>query len=278
MPNFRVKHLLSSVCVLGMIMFLVPVHAAAALVFSSAPRNHLGDNDKALQSLVSYLEEVLGEQVVFDRPANWSDYTRKMRNGQYDIVFDEPHFSAWRINHIEHEPVARVPGTLGYKLIVNRGAVELNNIRDLVGVQICAPQTPELSTMTVYSMFTNPVYMPQIKEIKGDFKDVYDTLRKGECSAAVIPNEDFMRIVPSEKQDIKVIAESESMPAYTLTIGPRLISKKMLMTRKLVSAQGTRATADVMMSLGRRGQGLIPVNKLDYQGLDHLLSDVILGW
>ena len=278
MLSVRLQKTLTGLCLVGLIALFFPVNATAALVFSASPRSDLGNNDKALQSLVSYLEEVLGEPVVFDRPENWQDYTRKMRGGKYDIVFDAPHFSSWRIKNIDHEPVVRVPGTLGYKLVVNRISEGLNSISDLVRVQICAPQSPDLSTMTVYSMFTNPVYMPQIKEIKGDSKALYAALRKGECGAAVISNDEYTRIVPSEKREVKVVAESDPVPAYTITISPRLLGKKMLMTRMLVSAQGVRAAADVMMSLGKRDQSLIPVDKRDYQDLDQLLSDVILGW
>jgi ABC-type phosphate/phosphonate transport system substrate-binding protein len=278
MLSVRLPKILTELCLVGLFVLFIPANVTAALVFSTPPRSDLGDNDRGLQSLVSYLEEVLGEPVIFDRPTSWQDYTRKMRSGKYDIVFDAPHFSSWRIKHIDHEPVVRVPGTLGYKLVVNRISETLNSIGDLVRVKICAPQSPNLSTMTVYSMFTNPVNMPQIKEIKGGSKAVYTALRNGKCGAAVIPNDDFMRIVPSEKREVRVVAESDPVPAYTITISPRLLEKKMLMTRMLVSAQGIRATAGVMLSLGKRDQSLIPVDKRDYQDLDQLLSDVILGW
>lgn len=258
--------------------FIVATPAEAVLVFSAAPGSESSEGPQAYAPLIEYLAKVIGEPVIYEKPKGWAEYSEKMRNGEYDIVFDAPHFTSWRIKNISHEPVARLPGKLGYTLLVNRQSTTLNSLRDLVGVKICALGSPHLGTMTVYSLFTNPVFMPQIHEIQGEFKDVYSALRSAKCEAAVVRDMDYIHLIPAEKNEVKVIARSAAMPMHTITISHRLLEKKMLITNMLVSAQGAKAAANILALYGNRGQSLIRVNKDEYRGLYHLLTDVVWGW
>lgn len=251
----------------------------AAFVFSASPKADVIQEETSYGPLIKYIEEVIGETVVYDRPEGWAEYSHKMRSGQYDIILDAPHFASWRIENIHHEPVARLPGELRYIMLVNKSSTRLNKIRDIVGEKICAPESPQLGTMTVYNLFANPVFMPQIHEITGGFKDVYNALRNGECRAAIVRDVDFIHLIPSEKDAVKLIAKSKQMPAHTITISKRLLAKKMLLSKMLISARGAHAAEKVLSLYGKRAnQMLVPVKKIDYRGLDHLLTDVVWGW
>jgi ABC-type phosphate/phosphonate transport system substrate-binding protein len=251
----------------------------AAFVFSAPPKSNNMQEQTSYGPLIKYIEEVIGETVVYDRPEGWEEYSHKMRNGQYDIILDAPHFTSWRIENINHEPIARLPGELRYTMLVNKTSTRLNKIRDIVGEKICAPESPQLGTMTVYNLFANPVFMPQIHEITGGFKDVYNALRNGECKAAIVRDVDYIHLIPAEKNNVKLIAKSDLMPAHTITISQKLLAKKMLLSKMLISARGSRAIAKVLSLYGKREhQMLVPVEKNDYRGLDHLLTDVVWGW
>jgi len=258
--------------------WLVSSCANAAVIFSAAP---LGSREQAMQiftPLANYLGEVIGETVVYEHPASWSDYAKNMREGRYDIVFDAPHFGSWRIKNINHIPIVRLPGNLGYVILVNENNRNINVLRDLLRVKICALQSPTLGTMTVYKLFPNPVYMPQIREISGDFRDVYNELKKGTCEAAVLQDAIYQHLVPAEKREVKIITKSARMPQSTLTIGPRLSGKRKLIADKLMTAKGMHAAAKLFSTNGKHIKSFIYVNKSEYKGLDNLLADVAWGW
>ncbi len=251
---------------------------SAAVIFSAAP---IGEQEDAIQTfapLAKYLEEIIGEKVVYQHPANWNDYSINMRNGKYDIVFDAPHFGSWRIKNINHTPIVRLPGKLGYVILAKKSNENLNTLRDLLGVKICALESPRLGTMTVYRLFSNPVFMPQIREVKGNFIDVYNELKSGKCEAAVLQDITYQHLIPAEKREVKVITKSAQMPQRTLTIGPKLLNKRRLIADKLMSSKGTRAAAKLLSSNGVHIQSFIYVKKSEYKGLESLLTDAAWGW
>ena len=70
---------------------------SADYIFAAPPREGEMRGIKLYGPLVNKLTEMLGENVVYEQPSNWLEYAKKMRNNEYDIIFDGPHFNAWRI-------------------------------------------------------------------------------------------------------------------------------------------------------------------------------------
>jgi hypothetical protein len=55
--------------------------------------------------------------VRYEHPGNWLHYQRNLRNDMYDIVFDGPHFASWRMEHLEHDMLVKLPGNLQFYLL-----------------------------------------------------------------------------------------------------------------------------------------------------------------
>ena len=250
----------------------------AEIIFSAPPQYPEEVAREIYGPLIRYLELIIGENVVFEYPSGWREYSKNMREDHYDIVFDAPHFSSWRMKHIDHEAVVRLSGTLGYMVVTNQQEEYINSLRDLVSTEICSLASPNLSTMTVYRLFENPVYMPQIKEIDGTFADVYQALKERQCKAAVLRDTDYEALAPEEQKSIKVIAKSEPMPERTITVSRRLRPKKRIITMMLTSVEGSRAGENIFREYGKQQQEFIPVQPEEYKDLDSLLSHVVWGW
>ncbi|KPJ90508.1 MAG: hypothetical protein AMJ53_13395 [Gammaproteobacteria bacterium SG8_11] len=250
----------------------------ADIIFTVPPQYSEETAREIYGPLIRYLELIIGETVVFEYPSDWREYSKNMRDDHYDIVFDAPHFSSWRMKNIEHEAVVRLPGKLGYVLVTNQEEQYINSLRDLVSTQICSLTSPNLSTMTVYQLFENPVYMPQIKEITGTFNDVYQALKDRQCKAAVLRVADYEALEPEEQKTVKVITKSEPMPELTITVSRRLREKKRIITMMLTSVEGSRAGENIFREYGKQQQEFIPVTPDEYKDLDSLLSHVVWGW
>lgn len=250
----------------------------AELIFSAPPRENETKGQETYGPLVNYLSYVLGEKVIYEHPDGWADYSNNMRNGHYDIVFDAPHFGAWRIKHISHVPVVRLPGSLGFVVVARKGERNINTIKDLLSVKVCALASPNLGTVTFYNLLANPVYQPRIHEVKGGFAGVFQALKNGKCDAAVLRDSFYYNMDPREKKWLKVVTASKPIPNQTITVSPRLHSKKDIIAQKLVSVEGKKAAANLLRRFGGKQDDLWLVNRGEFKDLDHLLTGVVFGW
>jgi len=250
----------------------------AELIFSAPPREDASKGQETYGPLVNYLSYIIGERVVYEHPDGWAEYANNMRNGHYDIVFDAPHFGAWRIKHISHEPVARLPGSLGFVVVAKKGERDIHKIKDLLSVRICALASPNLGTVTFYNMLGNPVYQPRLYEVNGSFAKVFAAFKNGKCNAAVLRDSFYYNMDPREKENLVVVTASKPIPNQTITVSPRLHSKKDIIARKLVSVEGKKAAANLLKRFGANQDNLWSVKSGEFENLDNLLTGVVFGW
>jgi len=263
---------------LAIALLLAAATVHAELVFSAPPREDASKGQETYGPLVNFLSYIIGERVVYEHPGGWAEYANNMRNGHYDIVFDAPHFGAWRIKHISHEPVARLPGSLGFVVVAKKGAHDIQKIKDLLAVRICALASPNLGTVTFYNLLGNPVYQPRLYEVNGSFAKVFDAFKDGKCDAAVLRDSFYYNIDPREKQNLIVVTASKPIPNQTITISPRLHAKKDIIAQRLVSVEGKKAAANLLRRFSANQDNLWLVNRGEFENLDNLLTGVVFGW
>lgn len=262
-------------------LFVLPLFfqpCNAEYIFSAPPREDPEKGKETYGPLVNYLSFVLGEKVVYEHPAGWAEYANNMRSGHYDIVFDGPHFGAWRMKNISHVPVASLPGTLGFVVVSKKSNKRISKVKDLLTVEICGLASPNLGTMTVYNLFNNPVLSPRLFEVKGGFAGVYRALRADKCQAAVLRNTFYHKLDPREKEELLVVTATKPIPNQTITIGHRLSAKKQLISNKLTSKEGKKAAANLLKRFGGFPNSLHYAQIQEYENLENLLTGVVWGW
>lgn len=263
-------------CLICLCFTASAVHAE--LIFSAPPREDAATGKKIYGPLVNYLSFIIGEKVVYEHPHGWAEYANNMRDGHYDIVFDGPHFGAWRMKHISHSPVARLPGSLGFVVIARKDSHHIKKIRDLLSVKVCALISPNLGTVTFYNLLNNPVYHPRIYDVKGGFKGVYKAFKQGKCDAAVLRDSFYYKLDPREKQKLTLVTASNPVPNQTITVSPRLSNKKEMIARKLISVEGKKATANLLKRFSDHQDSLLITTRQEFEHLDDLLTGVVWGW
>ena len=273
------KNPLGRMITLALILYFTPIPSLhAALVFSAPPREDIKKGNETYGPLVSYLSNVLGERVIYEHPSGWAEYANNMRNGRYDIVFDAPHFGAWRIKHISHVPVARLPGFLGFIVVAKKQDRRLTRLRDLLSVKVCAMASPNLGTVTFYDMLNNPLYQPRFHEVSGGFKKVYQEFQDGHCRAAILRNSYYFSLPRYERENLTIITASKPIPNQTITVSQRLFAKKDLIAKKLMSVEGKKASSNLLKRFGSTQNSLRYVSTSEIEYLDSLLSGVVWGW
>ncbi len=258
--------------------FSVP--AQADLLFTAPPRESLERGEELYGPLARLLTTELGVKVVYEHPRNWKKYTDKMQSDAYDIVFDGPHFAAWRIKHLGHVPVVRLPGELSFAVIVHRDAKELTIPRDLVktNTPLCGMPPPQLATLLVLRQFSNPVIQPVIYETLG-LQEGYELFRAGKCKAAVFNTKILDKLPAEEKAQFRVLFTSgDALPEQTITVSKRVTeSQRAILARLLTRPEGLPATAELLKQFTKQAKSFKPANSQDYPGLETLLEEM-WGW
>ena len=243
--------------------------AKDAIVFSTAPTDTPDATRKLYNPLMNYLAQATGVKFVIEPAQNYVEYSNKLRAGAYDMLFDGPHFTGWRMERMGAVPLARLPGDISIVVVV-RADSTVSAVGDLVGVRVCSFASPNMLTMDFLSYFPNPARQPILVREQG-FKEVTECLRSGKGDAAVLRDKVWAK---QDQNGLKVLAEKyRSYPERTFSVSkdvdPALREK---IAAALLSEEGQKAAAPILAAFKK--DKLIPADPKVYDGLGNLLSPV----
>ncbi|WP_455197446.1 phosphate/phosphite/phosphonate ABC transporter substrate-binding protein [Kaarinaea lacus] len=259
-------------------LFFISSHAVADLILSAPPRENRSQGKELYEPIAEKLSELLGEKVVYQQPKNWADYTNKMRDGYYDIIFDGPHFVAWRQKNLKHTPVASLPGSLEFFIVTSKENKQLNNARDLVGKRICGMPSPHLATDLVYDLFKNPVLQPTIYEVKGGQRNSFQAFKDGKCVATIFRSTLYNKLPDEERKNLKIVVKTRTLPNQTISVSQRLEKQANTIADFLVSKDGAITANNLLSRYSGRKKQFIKARPEKFVGAADILEGVVWGW
>ena len=256
------------------------ISLAADLIFTAPPREKPAAGQKVYGPVAKHLSQLLGKKVTYKHPNNWLNYQREMRDGKYDIIFDGPHFASWRMAHIGHDMVAKLPGKLGFILVKDKDDTTIKSLDDLIGKRICGISMPNLSTLSILAAYPNPVRQPVIIGVRGGMNGVADSLAKKKCSAYVFRDKFYAKkLKPELKNNVEIIYKSKPLPNQVISAGPRLSpAQKKAIGFSLVSGKGIDSTKSLRKRFAKKARSFSKTTNNEYKGHNRLLEGVIFGW
>lgn len=262
----------------GLFSILFPLGAQADLIMSAPPRESIDEGRKTYEPLARLISEVIGEKVVYEAPRDWNVYSLDMRNGKYDIVFDGPHFAAWRIKHLNHVPTVKLPGSLDFVVLARWDDKRITNLRSVASKPVCSLPSPNLGTMMILGQFDNPVLHPQIFEVKGGFEDVLQAFKDGRCRAAVVRENAYKKLTEEDRKTYKVIFKSPPYPNQTVTVVSRINGKKRDRIVAALTKKNLAAGEKIFDQFSKSERFFIPAKPADYRDMETMLEGVVWGW
>ncbi len=264
---------------LGLVFLISPVLVNAELIFSAPPREKPDAGNRIYGPIAESLSVMLGEKVVYKHPRDWLSYSMKMRRGDFDIVFDGPQFAAWRIEHIQHVPLVKLKGHLGF-FIVTRKDSGLTKIQDLVAKKICGLASPNLATISMLREFKNPMRQPIFVETKGGMKGIYNNLKVGKCAAAVMRDGFYKNKIPDDvRAEYKIIWKSIRMPNQTITASKKIPAQlREQMIASLTTQKGAAGATGLFKRFSKKSKQFVMTKDEEYDKLNMLLEGVVWGW
>lgn len=245
---------------------------ANPLVFSAPPRGPKEDEIATYQPIADMLTAATGKKFVYRYSDNWLNYSKEMVKGSYDLVFDGPAFNGWRINHLEHTPLVKLPEDFVFVIVTGANSAHIKEVRHLAGRKVCAHSPPNLGTLTLLSQFDNPARQPTIMTIKG-WQRAYEGLVAGECEGTILPVQ-ILGKVDKEGRKTRVLYKHRAMPNNAFSAGPRISADMQNNIRSaLLSEQGRSATARLRSKYA--GKDFVLATRDEYASLGALLKDSI---
>ena len=267
------------------IVFLVFIlsisNAQAELILSAPPRESLKAGNELYGPLAEHLTQLLGEKVIYKHPDNWLHYQRELRNDVYDVVFDGPHFVSWRIKHLKHSVLVKLPGTLEFFIVTKKSDDKITELKDLIGKKICGISPPNLATMTVIDQFKNPVRQPDILPVRGGFKQVYKEFASGSCDAAVFRNNYYNKKLSADNRAmIRTLYESAPLPNQAISVSTRISARNQdKIVESLTHGEGQNIARTIVKRFGgKKVKSFVPASQTEYLQQAELLEGVVFGW
>lgn len=255
---------------------LLPMASVATqaqdLIFSAPPRGAIDAESATYQPIAKYLSQTIGKKIIYKHPGNWLTYQKQMQEGNYDLVFDGPHFVSWRTVHTRHEPLVKLPGLLVFVVITRKDNTH-KALENLKGRTVCGFAPPNLATLTLFDQFPNPAQQPVLINVKS-FGEAYKGVIGGKCNAAVMRDKMFAKL--NKGKDLaQTIFTSAGVANQAFSAGPKIEhADRQKIIDALRSDRGMSTMEKFHARFNKQGKPLQTTSKTDYQNLDKLLKDV----
>lgn len=271
----QARHYLSALLAL----FFISSSAATELVLSAPPRESPDVAEKTYGPLAKYLSEQLGQPVVYRQPDSWSAYSAALRKGEYDFVFDGPHFAAWRMVHLQHQPLVKLPGSLSFVVVTAANNDPIRKLMDLRSSAVCGMASPNLATNSILAEF-GPVTSPKIVVIEGGYEDIAKAFDAHRCDAMILRDSYFKKLPEEKRKNLKVVYTSPAYANQTLTMGPRIAANQLpKLAAALASEEGVKVCGEIISRFAdKNAKNMVVATVEEFKGNHLLLEGVVWGW
>jgi ABC-type phosphate/phosphonate transport system substrate-binding protein len=240
------------------------------LVFTAAPRESEKEGREIYGPIAEYLSKVTGKNVIYQHPGTWGVYRTAMLKGEYDLIFDGPHFNSYRVEKLAHSILVKIPATLDFVIVVRKDA-KFTSAQNLAGRTVCSHAPPNLGALVLLNQFDNPARQPSILPVEG-WNEVFEGVRDGKCVGGVMP------VAQMKKLDtggaLRVLYQSHKIPNQAISASPRISTEdQMKIAQALVAPEAAVPTAKLRAAF-KIGDSLTVTNNQEYAGLaDYLRNE-----
>lgn len=243
---------------------------ANTLVFTSAPRESAIEGAKIYGPVADYLGKALGKKVVYRHPGTWGAYRSEMLRGDYDIIFDGPHFVSYRVEKLKHNVLVRLPGLHGFA-IVTRKTEKYTSLSQMGGRSFCTHAPPNLGTLVLTAQFDNPSRQPYLITMDG-WDNIYKGITSGRCVGAVLPGGQLKKL--DKDESLRIIYNTAAMPPNAISAGPRLTLEEQAKVSAALLAPDADGPLDALRASWKITEKLVATSNQEFAGIaDYLKSE-----
>lgn len=266
-----------NIIIITVLAFFLPYSVNAAndeILFATAPTHSAEITQKIYTPMLDFLSQKTGKKFTLDIASSFIQYSTRMQAGKYDMVFDGPHLSGWRMDRQQHIPIVKFPGKIKIVIAAKADSV-LSSMDDIqYGIRVCSFTPPNMLTMAMLSYFPNPSKQPDLIRVQG-FKNLMKCINTGKGDAAVLRDKLWAKAQKSgAAKGLKIIATpATGYPERTLTVGPKIDAQlRKQITELLLSEDGQKVVAPILARFKKKQ--FVKADPNEYIGLSSLINTV----
>jgi len=175
---------------------------------------------KRFAPLRDYLSTQIQQEIRMETAKNFSEFSRRTSQRQYDIVFTAPHMALQALDGNDYEVAATFTKPLK-SVFVAKEKSAIQNVEDLAGKTIATPPSKAIVTMVGRKYLdSNGLTEVQYNTFQSH-NAAYSAVLGGEVDAAVISNFIAMKAI-SKNSALKIVAQSEPFPGIGILVAKDL--------------------------------------------------------
>jgi len=167
--------------------------------------------EQVYRPLIDYLNRETSHEIVLKAPRTFHHFWRDMRSEQgYDLVFDDAHFTDYRIKRYGYVPLVKSADAMSYALLAGYGL-------GVVGRRLVTMPAPSLAFAVITRWFPEPLQQPVVVSNAKSWPDTIELVFAQEAEAAMVPNwlsERYPNLAP--------IRISEAFPGPAISASPNV--------------------------------------------------------
>ena len=259
------KHL----CWIGALALSVAAGAvrAAEYTFAVEPTYTAEKAAEVYKPLIDYLNRTTGEKFTLVASKNYHFYWSDLRaNKKWSFVFDEAHFTDYRIKRFSYEPLVRTAENTSYVLL-SQDEVPNNDPQGLVAKSITTMPAPSLAFSLLLEIFPNPMQQPDIRTNPTSWKDTVDIVFAGEADSAMVPNWLYMQY-----PNLIPVVTTREFPGAAISVAPDVPAEvKQKVKEALLKLHEDQDMYNVISELGI--SQFVEANAGEYAGSEKMLKN-----
>ncbi len=140
------------------------------------------------EPLIAYLNKSTGHTFKLVVARNYALYWNDLRKRtDLHFVFDEAHFTDFRIQRSKYEPLVKSAVASSYSLLTQENIAE-GDTQALVARSLVTMPAPNLGFALLLEYFPNPMQQPDVRSLAASWRDTVEIVFAGEADAAMVPS------------------------------------------------------------------------------------------
>jgi hypothetical protein len=219
------------------------------------------------EPLINYLNTATGHTFNLVVSRNYAFYWNDIRTRKdLHFVFDEAHFTDFRIVRYGYEPLVKSAVASSYSLL-SQDDVGEGNVQAFVARSLVTMPAPNLGFALLLEYFPNPMQQPDLRSLASSWNDTVESVFAGEADAALVPTwlrdqyPNLIPIITTREFPGAAISASADVPAEV----------KAAVREALLKLHEDPALFEVLNELGT--PQFVEATVADYKGSEQMLKN-----
>jgi hypothetical protein len=219
------------------------------------------------EPLINYLNTATGHTFNLVVARNYAFYWNDVRNRKdLHFVFDEAHFTDFRIQRFSYEPLVKSAVASSYSLLTQDDVGE-GNVQAFVARSLVTMPAPNLGFALLLEYFPNPMQQPDLRSLASSWNDTVESVFAGEADAALVPTwlrDQYPNLIP--------IITTREFPGSAISASAEVPAEvKAAVKEALLKLHEDPALFEVLNELGI--PQFVETSVADYKGSEQMLKN-----